>query len=189
MQTAQYTQAVAGLGDAFPGSAGPFVTPGTSPYQRSGSAASLASFGANTEVVQAQPVPLPNPAKEIADQAEKAKDSWGGFTKIVSTAAGMAGAYHGYKRNKGSVGWAVGWTILAGLFWPIAVPIMVAQGFGKPAEMKPNAAKRKKKKLKFGEGMVRCPACGAVDTHRCDVCKGWGMISVARAKRMGVRTR
>jgi hypothetical protein len=44
--------------------------------------------------------------------------------------AGLAaGAYHGYKRND-SVGWAIGWAVLGSLFWPIALPIMFAQGFG-----------------------------------------------------------
>ena len=46
---------------------------------------------------------------------------------LASTAAG---AYHGYKRNQ-SVGWAIAWALLGGLF-PIIVPaIALAQGFGK----------------------------------------------------------
>jgi hypothetical protein len=48
----------------------------------------------------------------------------------VGSMAGLAaGAYHGYKRND-SVGWAIGWAVLGSLFWPIALPIMFAQGFG-----------------------------------------------------------
>jgi alcohol dehydrogenase class IV len=56
--------------------------------------------------------------------------------RVVRTIAGIgaavgsvAGAYHGYKRND-SVGWAIAWFFLAGWFWPIALPIMFAQGFG-----------------------------------------------------------
>lgn len=52
---------------------------------------------------------------------------------LASTAAAVAGAYHGYKRNK-SAGWAVGW-FLFGSFMPfLAMPIALAQGFGKPKE-------------------------------------------------------
>jgi len=48
---------------------------------------------------------------------------------LLSTAGLGLGAYHGYKRT-GSYGWAVGWSIF-GAFLPIlALPIMVAQGFG-----------------------------------------------------------
>jgi hypothetical protein len=52
---------------------------------------------------------------------------------LASTAALGAGAYHGYKRT-GSSGWAVGYALLAGAFWPIVVPVMLAQGFGEPAK-------------------------------------------------------
>ena len=49
---------------------------------------------------------------------------------FLSTASMAASAYHGYKRNE-SIGWAVGWGLLGGLF-PVIVPtIAVAQGFGK----------------------------------------------------------
>lgn len=48
---------------------------------------------------------------------------------LVSTASMAASAYHGYRRND-SVGWAVWWGFMGGLF-PILVPtIAVAQGFG-----------------------------------------------------------
>jgi hypothetical protein len=52
------------------------------------------------------------------------------FYAAVGTAATVAGAYHGYKRNN-SVGWAIVWGLLSGPFWPIAVPVMLAEGFGK----------------------------------------------------------
>lgn len=44
-----------------------------------------------------------------------------------------AGAYHGYKRNN-SLGWAIGWALLGGLFPVITVGVAAAQGFGKRAK-------------------------------------------------------
>lgn len=56
-------------------------------------------------------------------------------TDLILTAGQLAGvtlgAYHGYKRNSGSVGMAIGWSLLGGLFWPVTIPIMLAQGLGK----------------------------------------------------------
>lgn len=49
---------------------------------------------------------------------------------LLSAASSGASAYHGYKRNK-SVGWAVAWGLLGGVF-PVLVPaVALAQGFGK----------------------------------------------------------
>jgi predicted secreted protein len=46
--------------------------------------------------------------------------------------AGMAsGAYHGYKRNGGSVGWAIAWATLGSLAPFITIPVSLAQGYGK----------------------------------------------------------
>jgi hypothetical protein len=44
-----------------------------------------------------------------------------------------AGAYHGYKRNN-SLGWAIGWALLGGLFPVITLSVAAAQGFGKRAK-------------------------------------------------------
>jgi hypothetical protein len=52
---------------------------------------------------------------------------WG----AISTLGTGLGAYHGYKRNGGSVGWAIGWGLLGGLVPIITVPVALAQGFGK----------------------------------------------------------
>lgn len=47
-------------------------------------------------------------------------------------ASASASAYHGYKRNRGSTGAAVGWGLL-GLIFPIITPaVALAQGFGDP---------------------------------------------------------
>jgi len=52
------------------------------------------------------------------------------FWSLLATAAAGASAYHGYKRND-SIGWAVAWGLLGGLFPVITVPVALAQGFGK----------------------------------------------------------
>lgn len=52
---------------------------------------------------------------------------------VLSALSAGASAFHGYRRNRGSIGWALGWGFLGGLF-PIVTPaIAFAQGFGKPA--------------------------------------------------------
>jgi len=50
--------------------------------------------------------------------------------RVISTASAAASAYHGYKRNK-SVGWAIWWFLMGGLFPVITPAIAYAQGFGK----------------------------------------------------------
>jgi hypothetical protein len=40
--------------------------------------------------------------------------------------------YHGYKRSRGSISWAVSWGILAFLAPVITTSVAVAQGFGRP---------------------------------------------------------
>lgn len=49
---------------------------------------------------------------------------------VVGLGLGAAGAYHGYKRNK-SVLWAFLWGMFAMNIPVIAVPVAIAQGFGK----------------------------------------------------------
>jgi hypothetical protein len=41
-----------------------------------------------------------------------------------------ASVYHGYKRNQ-SVGWALAWGLFGAVAPIVAVPIALAQGFGK----------------------------------------------------------
>lgn len=41
-------------------------------------------------------------------------------------------AYHGYARHNGSIGAAIGWGLLGGIFFPITPAVAFAQGFGKP---------------------------------------------------------
>lgn len=51
-------------------------------------------------------------------------------SSALSLASAGASAYHGYKRND-SVGWAVAWGLLGGIFPVITPAIALAQGFGK----------------------------------------------------------
>lgn len=51
---------------------------------------------------------------------------------LLSLAGAAAGAYHGYKRNHESIGWAIGWALLGSIAPVITVPVAVAQEFGKP---------------------------------------------------------
>lgn len=54
-----------------------------------------------------------------------------GLVLTLSVVSSGASAYHGYKRNRGSVGWAVGWGVLGALFPIITPAVALAQGFGK----------------------------------------------------------
>lgn len=52
-----------------------------------------------------------------------------GLSHVLSLAGVGIGAYHGYRRND-SVGWAIGWALLGGMFPVITIAIALAQGFG-----------------------------------------------------------
>ncbi len=52
----------------------------------------------------------------------------------VATVVGAACVYHGYKRT-GSVGWAIGWGFFGSMLPIIALPIALAEGYGKPAKV------------------------------------------------------
>lgn len=58
---------------------------------------------------------------------------WYTVWRIASVTSAAACAYHGYKRNNGSIGWALLWGFLGGAFVPFTPAIAFAQGFGKPA--------------------------------------------------------
>jgi hypothetical protein len=54
-------------------------------------------------------------------------------TIVISLASTALSAYHGYKRNGGSLGWGIWWGLMGSAFGPIPVGIAYAQGFGKRA--------------------------------------------------------
>jgi hypothetical protein len=50
----------------------------------------------------------------------------------IGLATGVAAAYHGYRRGREHPVWnAIGWSLLGSWFWPVTLPVMLAQGFGK----------------------------------------------------------
>jgi hypothetical protein len=55
--------------------------------------------------------------------------NWSLVWGVASTVSMAASAFHGYRRNR-SIGWAIWWGILGGVF-PIFTPVVaLAQGFG-----------------------------------------------------------
>lgn len=72
--------------------------------------------------------------KAVGDAYEEGRIPLGVWISysIISSVASVAGAYHGYKRNN-SVGWAVAWFFLSGMFPLIAMPVAFAQGYAKKA--------------------------------------------------------
>lgn len=52
------------------------------------------------------------------------------FHMALSMGGTAVGAYHGWKRNE-SVGWAIGWALLGGMFPEIVIPVALAQGINK----------------------------------------------------------
>lgn len=54
------------------------------------------------------------------------------FYQILAAASAGVSAYHGYKRNNGSVGWAIVWGFLGGAFPVITPSIALAEGFAEP---------------------------------------------------------
>lgn len=82
------------------------------------------------------PPPPPNggltpPTAPPQANAGAGMSTFGLLWTAASIAGTAGGAYHGYKRNK-SIGWAIGWGLLGGLFPIIVLPLAAAQGFGKP---------------------------------------------------------
>jgi hypothetical protein len=51
---------------------------------------------------------------------------------VIGTAGAALGTYHGYKRSGGSIGWTLAWGLFGAFLPVLAVPIALAQGFGKP---------------------------------------------------------
>lgn len=59
----------------------------------------------------------------------------GTVLNLLRAASVAACVVHGYRRNDGSYGWALGWGLLGGIFPVIAPAFAYAQGFGKPAHL------------------------------------------------------
>lgn len=55
------------------------------------------------------------------------------FWGVARAASVLASAYHGVRRNNGSIGWGVAWGLLGGVAPIITPAVALAQGFGQPA--------------------------------------------------------
>lgn len=64
---------------------------------------------------------------------EEVSPTMRGLVLTLSALSAGASAFHGYRRNRGSLGWAIGWGLLGGMFPVITPAVALAQGFGKPA--------------------------------------------------------
>jgi hypothetical protein len=95
-------------------------------YTKNGGLRGLGHLGQAADAVSMQPV-----GQLGVDQNGTPQWVWWAW-RAASMAGTGIGAYHGYKRNRGSVGWAIGWALLGGMFPVITVPIAFAQGLGKP---------------------------------------------------------
>ena len=72
-------------------------------------------------------------AEDLFKRSERPEDrAFDAFKKVGRATGLMTGAYHGYKRSGGSIWSALGWGIGGALFWPVTIPVSLAQGFGKP---------------------------------------------------------
>lgn len=73
-----------------------------------------------------------SPGQSVAERVGAISPTVKTAMVAASTIGGATGAYHGYKRHRGSLGWAIGWSLLGSLAPFITVPVSLAQGFGKP---------------------------------------------------------
>jgi hypothetical protein len=71
---------------------------------------------------------------EIAPaRAESSGSTLGSTLMSAAAIVGTAvGAYHGYKRTRGHIGWTLAWSLFGGALPIVALPVAVAQGIGKP---------------------------------------------------------
>lgn len=76
-----------------------------------------------------QPIARLGAYDEEAKSTTPAIDTFVWLGRLAGT---VSGAYHGYKRNNESIGWGIGWALLGNIFWPVTIPVSLAQGFGKP---------------------------------------------------------
>ena len=84
----------------------------------------------------AAPPPAAAPATESSSWPSSLVATAYGLLSLAGTAAG---AYHGARRNHGSVWSAVMWGFLGGVAPLITVPVAAAQGFGQPREQREDA--------------------------------------------------
>ena len=84
-------------------------------------------------VSYAPPVAMRGSPDGIGATAQEilASDGFRTAYSILSILGATTGAYHGYKRHD-SVGWAIGWFLLGGVFPFLTIPLSLAEGYGQP---------------------------------------------------------
>ena len=78
---------------------------------------------------------LPTGPSMVSPQAAPAKSAtaYDQVIPFVKGGVAMAAIAHGYKRNNDSILWGLAWGAMGYSLWWLAAPLMVAQGFTKPA--------------------------------------------------------
>jgi hypothetical protein len=102
-------------------------------------------YYAQAPLGQAPPAPVTTPA--VVDSSamvvySPAMTLW----RLISMATSVALAYHGYRRNHGSILWAFVWAGAGGIVAPIGLGLAFAQGFGKPAPLRQNRSRRSRRR-------------------------------------------
>lgn len=88
---------------------------------------------ADPTAVDVRLVPTDDSApSEIRRNPDGSYTAFGVVWASLQAASVFACLVHGYRRNNGSVGWALGWAFLAGLFPVVTPAFAVAQGYGVP---------------------------------------------------------
>jgi len=64
----------------------------------------------------------------------------------LSTISAAVSAYHGYKRNRGDLGWTLAW-FLGGAMLPVVVPVIAfTQGFARPGVTKNRSGRKSRRR-------------------------------------------
>ncbi len=81
------------------------------------------------------PSPAPIARLDVSERAQRLGPVYATASRvytILRPLAAAAMAYHGYRRHRGKVLWALGWALVGGAFPLITPAIALAQGFGQP---------------------------------------------------------
>lgn len=140
--------AISGLGGIIKSSDPGFVCPADAPHREIESRSGVTCYGeAEWAALQRQRGATVSPATVSPTTTSLSFPAplppW---LRALSTISAAACAYHGYKRNE-SVGWAFGWAFFGSVAPFFALPVALAQGFGKPRHrpaMAPNRRRRRR---------------------------------------------
>lgn len=138
--------AISGLGSIVKSSDPGFTCPADAPHRVVESRSGVSCYGdAEWAVLNQQaksPPPFVPPPPSAYQPSPITIPSVPPWMRALSTISAAACAYHGYKRNE-SVGWAFGWAFFGSVAPFFALPVALAQGFGKPKKMASNRRRRR----------------------------------------------